>query len=195
MKGRILLPETCYVALVAVSVSLALAGCGGGGNGDERATATTRASQTAAERGDTTEASAEPITAAEDRWFRALNGYGARLERELFRSGAVTHASMRREIGFFRGCRTMLQRAGAPGRFRPAEKRAAQACKRLDKAARLLERAIAVSDPGGSVVAGTPEEEQFSRALNGAHEAAGNAQFALQRAQEIAREIKGKLPV
>ncbi len=68
------------------------------------------------------------------------------------------------------------------------------ACKRLDGAARLLDEAVAASDPGGAVIAGTSEAAQFERALNAAGEAFGNAHFDLQRAKEVARDVDRRLP-
>ena len=49
-------------------------------------------------------------------------------------------------------------RAGDPGRFAPVEPQVERACTRLAKAARLFGQAVAASDAGGAVVAGTPEE-------------------------------------
>ena len=65
----------------------------------------------------------------------------------------------------------------------------------LAKAARLFGQAVAASDAGGAVVAGTPEEAQFNRAMNGAFEAAGNAQYDLQTALEKAAAIETELEV
>jgi hypothetical protein len=87
----------------------------------------------------------------------------------------------------------MLRRAGDPGRFAPVAPQVERACARLAKAGRLLGKAIAVSGSGGTVIAGTPEERQFDRALNGAIEASGNAQYDLQRALEKATAIEAEL--
>ena len=125
---------------------------------------------------------------------RLLTRYNERFEREYFRSGAVTHGSMRREARLVSDCGAMLRRAGDPGRMAPAAKRVRRACERLDRAARLLEQAISVTDAGGAVVAGSDDDRIFDRAHGGAREAAGSAHYGLQRAQEIARDIKSKLP-
>lgn len=97
---------------------------------------------------------------------------------------------MRRSAKLFAGCRRMLRKAGDPGRFEPAQEAAQRACDRLEKAVRLLGTAIAASGPGGTVFGGTPEEGRFNRALGGALEAAGNAQYDLQRAIGHAEEIE-----
>ena len=63
----------------------------------------------------------------------------------------------------------------------------------LERAARLLGQAIAASDPGGRVIAGSEEERIFDRAHGGAAEAAEGAHFRLQRAEEIAEGIEDNL--
>jgi len=182
-------------ALVAALVlTVALAACASG-NADEpaaeQAPATTTPTQ--AEPPTTTEAGPEPITAAEKRWIVLVRRYSESLQRDIEVGGVVTHASMRRSAKVYAGCSRALRRAGDPGRLAPAAKPARRACARLAKAAALLQQAIAASDVGGSVVAGTPEEDQFNRGFNGATEAAGNAQYDLQRALERATEIEGSL--
>ena len=187
--------RSVLLASLALVAAFAVSSCGGGGgNGTEAAATATTSAETETDEAVTTEAAPEPITAAEERWVKLLTRYNERFKREYFRGGAVTHGSMRREARLFRDCGVMLRRAGAPGRLAPAAKRVRRACERLDRAARLLGQAISVTDAGGAVVAGSDDERIFDRAHGGAREAAGNAHYGLQRAQEIAQDIKGKLP-
>jgi hypothetical protein len=134
-----------------------------------------------------------PITAAESGWHEQVSAYAERLDADLNRSGRITHAVMRRSVKVYTACAPTLSRAGDPGRFAPVAPQVQRACARLAKAARLLEQAIAASGAGGIVVAGTPEQRRFDRALNGAFEAAGNAQYDLQRALEKAAAIEAEL--
>jgi len=135
----------------------------------------------------------EPITAAETAWRTQVSDYAERVDADLGRSGRLTHAVMRRSAKLYAGCASMLEQAGDPGRLAPVAPQVERACARLAKAARLLTQAVAASDAGGAVVAGTPEERRFDRALNGAFEAAGNAQYDLQRALEKAAAIEAEL--
>lgn len=184
------------VTAAAVAAAVA-AGCGG----HEEATDTASAPQVPQSSTEQIELHAaaattdapEPITAAEAAWRERVRAYATRLDADISRSGRITHASMRRSARLYSACAPMLERAGDPGRFAPLEPQVETACTRLAKAARLFGQAVAVSDAGGAVVAGTPEEAQFNRALNGAFEAAGNAQYALQRALEKAAAIETEL--
>jgi hypothetical protein len=194
-NGRRSPSAVLLLASLALVAAFVVSSCGGGGgNGTEAAATATAPVETATDEAVTTDAGPEPITAAEERWVKLLTRYNERFEREYFRGGAVTHGSMRREIRLFSDCGAMVRRAGDPGRMAPAAKRARRACERLDRAARLLEQAISVTDAGGAVVAGSDDERIFDRAHGGAREAAGNAHYGLQRAQEIAQDIKSTLP-
>lgn len=190
LEGGVMNGSTVKIAaLVAATVAtVALAACGSGDKAES--VAEPRATSTQAEPQTTTEAGPEPITAAEKRWLARLGRYSNRLQRDFELGGVVTHASMQRSAKLYADCSTTLRQAGDPGRFEPAARMARRACERLAKAARLLEQAIAATDAGGSVVAGTPEEEQFNRSFNGAIEASGNAHYDLQRALDRAREIE-----
>lgn len=183
--------------LAAVSVAaLALVATACGSDGESHAeaeeeaaaAATTEAQDTAA--ANTTEAAPEPVTEAETRWLEQVKGYSERVSRDMRRNGAITHSSMRRSARLYAGCKPMLRKAGDPGRFEPAQQAAQRACDRLQKAARLLGNAIAVTGPGGTIAGGTPALDQFDRAFGGAIEASGNAQYDLQRAIGHAEEIK-----
>jgi hypothetical protein len=134
-----------------------------------------------------------PITAAESAWHEQVSAYAERLDADVSRSGRLTHAVMRRSAKVYSACSPMLEQAGDPGRFAPVAPQVERACTRLAKAARLLGQAMAASDVGGTVVVGTPEERRYDRALNGAFEAAGNAQYDLQRALEKAAAIEAEL--
>ena len=178
------------LAVVLAAAVLALAGCSGGGSGEIDGRTTSAAEETQPDE-TTTEAGPPPITASEKRWHATLMRYATRFEREAFRGGRVTHGSMRRQARLFRDCRKTVR--GDPGRFAPAARPARAACRRLERAARLLDEAIAASDPGGTVVAGSAEAARFDRALGRAGEASGNAQFDLQRARQIAADLNREL--
>ena len=174
--------------VAAMVVTVVLAACG---SGDKPKPVAEQSPATSAQAPPTTtEAGPEPITAAEKRWLARLGRYSDRLQRDLESGGVVTHASMQRSAKLYASCSSALRRAGNPGRFGPAARMARRACERLKKAADLLGQAIAATDAGGTVVAGTPEEQQFNRSFNGAIEASGNAHYDLRRALERAQEIE-----
>jgi len=175
-------------AATAVS-ALAFAACGG----SEDATAPPATTEQETGELTTTEPEPEPITASEERWLQQIESYKRRFERDYGRGGAITHATMRRSAELYRACGRALRGAGNPGRFEPVQAIVERACERLQKAADLLEQAIAASDPGGSVLVGSPEEKRFKRAVDGTFEAAGNAQYDLLRALERAEAIERSL--
>lgn len=178
------------LAGLAAALALTFAACGGSGNqSQENASPPTTQKEETTEV-TTTEAAPEPITAAETSWLDHVETYSERLDRALARSGAITHATMRRSIRLYSRGGPMLREAGDASRFEPARQIADRACERLQKATTFLEQAIASSEPGGFVYAGTPEEERFGRALGRATEATGNAQYDLQRALERAEAIE-----
>ena len=96
---------------------------------------------------------------------------------------------MERAAKVYRECMPALKGAGNAGHYEPSRALVEQACTRLTKAAHFLEIAIASSELGGGVVAGTPKQARFEAAMNGAFEAAGNAQYSLERAHERAEGI------
>jgi len=135
----------------------------------------------------------EPITAAESAWRDQVAAYARRLDADLSRGGAITHGTMRRSANVYSACAPMLESAGDPGRYAPVALQVKRACARLAKAARLLGKAIASSEAGGVVYAGTPEEQRFNRALRGAMEVCGNAQYDLHQAEQKAAAIEAEL--
>ena len=187
MSKSMALPAAAALAAAA----LALPACGGSKSTapEETAPSATTQKHATTTEATTTETAPEPITAAEKRWLEQVEAYTRRIDRAVARSGAITHGTMQRSIRLYERCGPMLRAAGDPGRFEPARLIADRGCERLRKAAELLEQAIASSEPGGFVYAGTPDEERFSRALSRATEATGNAQYDLQRALERAEAI------
>ena len=182
-------------AVVAAAVA---AGCGGQDEPVDTASAPPVGQSPSTEQIDlhaTTAATTapEPITAAETAWREQVSAYAGRLDADLSRGGAITHGTMRRSARVYSACTPMLSRAGEPGRFEPVVSQVERACARLAKAARLLGQAIAASEAGGVVYAGTPEEQRFNRALRGAMEACGNAQYDLHQADEKAAAIEAGL--
>jgi hypothetical protein len=179
------------VAAAAAALALALVACGPGSERNEGATPSTTAKQETTDATTTeSEPEPEPITAAEQRWLEHIERYGRRLDDEIALGGAITHSTMRREARLYLECGRTLDRAGDPGRFEPASRFAERACKRLKKAAKFLEVAIASSERGGLVYAGSPDEKRFDHAFRGAAEAAANGQYDLQRALGQAEEIE-----
>jgi hypothetical protein len=191
-KGGVMTTSMARPAAVALAAAaLALPACSDSTSAtpQETAPATTTQRQ-ATTQATTTEPAPEPITAAERRWLRQVEAYSERLGRAVARSGVITHATMGRSIRLYERCETVLGNAGNAGRFEPARLLGDRGCRRLHKAAELLGQAIAASEPGGFVYAGTPDEERFSRALSRATEATGNAQYDLQRGLERAEAIE-----
>ena len=176
---------------LAAALAATLAGCGGSGENEERAALTT----TAASEPTTTEEEevTPPVTEAERAWLAAVKRYQARLQRETHRNITITQASMQRRAKLYDGCARMLGKAGDPGRFQPAATLAGRACKRLGRAADALGKAMGASDASGAVLSGSPEQKIFERSLDAAFEAAGNADYDLQLAEERATSIERKI--
>lgn len=180
---------TRAAAAAAAAFALALSACGSDDESAERTSAPTTPTQETATAATRTEPEPEPITPGEERWRKRIERYSGRIEAEMARSGTITHATMRRSARLYRECGRVLSRAGDPGRFEPASQFAERGCVRLENAAKFLDQAIASSERGGFVYAGTPDERRFDRAFSGATEAAGNGLYDLQRAVGHAEEI------
>lgn len=181
--GRGVWQRVVLASVAGVTIAL-LTACSGGEEATptsaDRAPSTTTAPTTT-----TTTTEPPPLTAEEQAWWRQINRYAARLEKDWFREEvAITHAVMRHWSSLFGRCKTTLQEAGDPGRYGPAARVVRRACAKLTKAKAHLATAVGASDPGGAVIAGTPEEAQFNRALDRLTALAANALNDFNTVQE-----------
>jgi hypothetical protein len=99
---------------------------------------------------------------------------------------------MRRWANLFGQCQKTVRQAGDPGRYAPVERLVDRACKKLNKARSQVAIAIASTDAGGAVLAGTPEEERFNRAINKTFELVGNALNDLATARTRANAVEAE---
>jgi hypothetical protein len=185
--GRLVWQEVGLASVAGVTIVLLIA-CSGGGEATPTSAGTapsTTTAPTTTATTTTTTTEPPPLTAEEQAWWRQINRYAARLEKDWFREEvAITHAVMRHWSSVFGKCRTTLEEAGDPGRYAPAARVVRRACAKLTKAKAHLAIAIDASDPAGAVIAGTPEEAQFNRALDRLTALASNALNDFTTAQD-----------
>jgi hypothetical protein len=132
----------------------------------------------------------EPATAAERQWVKRVHRIRPRIDKAFQRDLTITRASMESLIRVLRTCKATLREADRPGdRFAQAAVVARKGCERYEASAKHFEEAIAVSDVSGAVVAGTPEETAFDRALDHAFAAQANGSNAMIRAEEKADRL------
>ena len=182
--SRLESPCPAVLALVALAIGLMpVVGCAGG---DPKAAST--APTTAATTEPTTTAPEDPPPSPrEKRYVRELEWTQRSINRAFLSGTYVTRASLQRNVRAFRRCREVVR---APSeRFETPALIARDACKRLLRAAKAYERAIAVSDASGATYAGTEEARIFDRALRQGGTDAGNALNRLAAAVERARSI------
>ena len=87
-------------------------------------------------------------------------------------------------------CSRELARIGSPSeRLQPVYALVAEACAKYDEGVECFDTAASVSDQGGAVVEGTPEEQTQSRALDCGFAAQGNGSNLLIEAEARGNEI------
>jgi hypothetical protein len=188
-KKRIGAAPRWRFVLVAGCAALLLSACSGG-NQHTVAPAETTATSSAEAQTTTPEPAVEPPTATERHWVKRLHKIRPRIDSAFQRNLNITRASMQSLVRVLGVCKATLKEAGRPGdRFEQAALIARKACDHYEAAARELQQAIAVSDLGGAVVAGTPEETVFNQSLDRAFAAQGNGSNAMLRAEEKADQL------
>jgi len=176
-------------AVVTTCVALLVSACSAGREEGETPTQTRGAAHSAATV-PTTAPAVEPVTTAERRWVKRIQRIRPRIDKAFHRNLSITRASMQSLVRVLGSCKAVLKDAGRPSeRFSGTADIARKACDRYAAAAKHLERAIAVSDVGGAVLAGSPEEAVFSRSLDHAFAAQGNGSNAMLRAEEKANRV------
>jgi hypothetical protein len=161
---------------VAVTFLFAAAACSGGSN---KSTSSGEDALVTSGVAETTPTTTEPppLSAQEIGWWKAVDRYARRLEKEWHSEERITltHAVMRHWSALFDKCRTTLKEAGDPGRYAPVDKIAGRACEKLAKAKGQVTIAIGASDASGAVLAGSAEEAQFNQAVDRIFALAENA--------------------
>jgi hypothetical protein len=172
LRGKGFVFALCLLAAAAILLS----GCSGDDGStsaiSEEAQSTSGVTNTAP-----TTTEPPPLSAEEIAWWKAVDRYARRLEKEWHSEERVTltHAVMRRWSALFEKCRDTLKEAGDPGRYAPVDKIARRACEKLAKAKAQVAIAIGASDASGAVLAGSAEEAQFNHAIDRVFALAENA--------------------
>ena len=180
---------TWHLVLVAGCAALLVSACSGG-SPQSVAPTETRATSSGDEGTTTLEPAVEPPTATERRWVKRLHKIRPRIDSAFQRNLNITRASMQSLVRVLGVCKATLKETGRPGdRLEKAALLAQKACDRYEAAANHLRDAIAVSDVGGAVVAGTPEASVFDRALDHAFAQEGNGSNAMLRAEQKADQL------
>jgi hypothetical protein len=176
-------------ALIVLLAIAALGAC----SGSPEATQTT--GSTSADQTTTAPTTTEepPLSAEELAWWHTVKRYGKRFQKEWQKSGiTLTQSVMHRWSTLFAACEKTLKKAGDPGRYAEVEHMVDRACKRLKKAKDQLAIAISSSDAGGAVLAGSPEEARFNKALNRTTELVGNALNDFLSARQKASAVEAQ---
>jgi hypothetical protein len=175
-------------AAAAGCAALLFSGCSTGAKQGHPPNATTNPSATTT--ATTTAPPVEPPTAEERQWVKRVHRIRPRIDKAFQRNLSITRTSMESLVRVLGTCKATLKAAGRPGdRFEKAALIARKACERYDAAATQLQQAIAVSDLGGAVVAGTAEETVFNRSLDHAFAAQGNGSNKMLRAEQKADQL------
>jgi hypothetical protein len=160
---------------------------------DEGTTEQSQTEQITAEattEGTTTEEGPPPITASEQRWLQEVNQLRAEFTRSFRRTKVYTNTAMTRLAEAYSTCLRSLRQAGDPGRFGPAARIAERACKKVESAGRLMEKAVAIEDAG---IYSQAQADKYSALVSRALEAQGNAINAFERAKARAASIRLEL--
>jgi hypothetical protein len=179
--------------VVILLIGVGGAACSGGDNAAEGTTEPTTTAATAPEPATTTEPAVEPLTDEERAWARKVEKIRPRIDNRFNRNLTFTNATARSLIRVLRTCEATLKDAGGAGRFRPAAEIALSACKRYETAAKNFETMLSVSFAGGGVLAGSPEEKIYDRALDRALTAQSNGSHVMTRAEARIGEIESEI--
>jgi hypothetical protein len=138
----------------------------------------------------TTEAGPPPIIASEQAWLQEMNQLRAQFTRSFRRTKVYTNTAMTNLAEEYSTCLRSLQQAGDPGRFGPAAKTAERACKKVESAGRLMEKAVAIEDAG---IFSQAQADKYSDLVGRAVEAQGNALNTFEQAKARAASIRLEL--
>jgi predicted trehalose synthase len=189
MDGKGVRGAKVAAALAAACLALLFSACSAGSEKSGTSAGTHPATQPTTTTGPA-EPVVEPITPAERQWVKRMHKIRPRIDTAFQRTVSITRASMQSLVRVLGFCRTTLKEAGRPSeRFAHVAEMARTACDRYETAADRLEQAISVSDVGGAVLAGSPEEAVFGDSLDHAFAAQGNGSNTMLRAEEKAEHV------
>jgi hypothetical protein len=124
-------------------------------------------------------------------WLDAITNLHAKIDEPFLAPEInVTQAAMVSLGSALGECSRELARIGSPTeRLQPVYALVAEACARYDEGAKCFETAASVSDQSGGVVAGTPEEQTLTNALDCGFAAQGDGGNLLTEAEARGNEI------
>jgi hypothetical protein len=179
---------------VAVVVALLVAGCGG-----QAANSTATPEPTTSTLPPTT--TIPPLSAEEVAWLDGLTKMKKTLEEKRSKVYKAGVAGVSRALMVLIGktvgsCSRELARLGSPpsDRLQPVYALAKKACQQLSKAAKCHATQARLSDAGGGVVVGSPQERPWNQASHCAEVAEEKGIDLLGQAQAKGVEIKISLP-
>jgi hypothetical protein len=155
------------------------------------------ATSTAASTPGTTATTVAPTTTGtaarltEGAWLKAVTKLHQTIDKPFTASMNMTRAKMV-ELGNALGaCSRELARIGSPSnRLQPVYVLVKQACRTYDKGAKCFATAARVSDAGGAVIAGSPEEKTQKDAMDCGFAAQGDGGNLLGEAEAKGEAIK-----
>jgi len=124
-------------------------------------------------------------------WLDAITNLHAKIDEPFLAPEInVTQAAMVSLGSALGECSRELARIGSPTeRLQPVYALVAEACARYDEGAKCFDTAASVSDQSGGVVAGTPEEQTQTSALDCGFAAQGDGGNLLTEAEAMGNEI------
>jgi hypothetical protein len=124
-------------------------------------------------------------------WLDAITNLHAKIDEPFLASEInLTQAAMVSLGSALGECNRELARIGSPTeRLQPVYALVAEACARYEEGAKCFDTAASVSDRSGAVVAGTPEEQTQTSALDCGFAAQGDGGNLLTEAEAMGNEI------
>jgi hypothetical protein len=124
-------------------------------------------------------------------WLDAITNLHAKIDEPFLASEInLTQAAMVSLGSALGECNRELARIGSPTeRLQPVYALVAEACARYEEGAKCFDTAASVSDRSGAVVAGTPEEQTQTNALDCGFAAQGDGGNLLTEAEAMGNEI------
>jgi hypothetical protein len=128
---------------------------------------------------------------ADEAWLKAVTKLHQTIDKPFTASMNMTRAKMV-ELGNALGaCSRELARIGSPSdRLQPVHVLVKQACRTYEKGAECFATAARVSDAGGAVIAGSPQEKTQKDAMDCGFAAQGDGGNLLGEAEAKGEEIK-----
>jgi hypothetical protein len=175
--------------VVALFLTLSLAACSGAEESAQPETGTSAPETSAAPT--TAEPAVEPLSAEEKAWLAKMKKVRPRIDAMFQDNSTLTQGRMRAVIKNLRSCARALKAGDdVSERFSEAVALFQRGCEKYTAAAKNYAIVLSVSEPGGGVIVGSPEEKVFGAALDKALTAQGSGSSLMSRGEEKADQLR-----